>query len=63
MFVVLFALWLTTLASPVYCEYRYIYGLIICVPLYLALAVMLPCRPREQVSTDAIAESLKEKIK
>ena len=59
----LFALWLTTLASPVYCEYRYIYGLIICVPLYLALAVMLPCRQREQVSTDAIGESLKEKIK
>lgn len=32
-------LWLTTLASPVYCEYRYLYGLVVSVPLFLGLAL------------------------
>lgn len=36
---VLAALWLTTLASPVYCEYRYLYGLVVCVPLFVGLAL------------------------
>lgn len=31
--------WLTTLASPVYCEYRYLYGFVISVPLFLGLAL------------------------
>lgn len=31
--------WLTTLASPVYCEYRYLYGLVVSVPLFLGLAL------------------------
>ena len=32
-------LWLTTLASPVYCEYRYMYGFVVCVPLFMGLAL------------------------
>lgn len=32
------ALWLTVLASPVFAEYRYIYGVILCAPVSIALA-------------------------
>lgn len=39
--VIMAMLWLTTLASPVYCEYRYLYGLAVSVPLFLALALGL----------------------
>lgn len=35
----LLGLWLTTLASPVYCEYRYVFGLIISTPLCVLIAV------------------------
>ena len=28
--------WLTILASPVYCEYRYIYSLFVCIPLFIS---------------------------
>jgi len=37
-------LWLTTLASPVFCEYRYLYALVVTVPLFLGLALCLPAR-------------------
>ena len=36
---ILAGLWLTTMASPVYCEYRYMYGFVVCVPLFLGLAL------------------------
>lgn len=39
--VILAMFWLTTLASPVYCEYRYLYGFVLCVPVYLGLAAGL----------------------
>ena len=32
-FIPLFSLWLTALASPVNCEFRYVYGLFLCLPL------------------------------
>jgi len=32
-------LWLTTLASPVYAEYRYIYGLMLCAPVIFVLTL------------------------
>ena len=38
---ILAGLWLTTMASPVYCEYRYMYGFVSCVPLFLGLALGL----------------------
>ena len=41
------ALWLTTLASPVFCEYRYIYGVITSVPLFLCLAIQLSSKNNE----------------
>ncbi len=40
---ILFGLWLTILDGPLYGEYRYLYGLVVCVPYYLGLAVSLPC--------------------
>ena len=40
--------WLTTLASPVFCEYRYLYSIVVCVPLYLGLAI---CVGRKEVKT------------
>lgn len=36
---ILAGLWLTTMASPVYCEYRYMYGFVVCVPLFVGLAL------------------------
>lgn len=30
-------LWLTTIAGPMYCEYRYLYALVVCIPLFLPL--------------------------
>ena len=35
------ALWLTTLASPVFCEYRYIYGMVTSMPMFVCMAIML----------------------
>ena len=32
-YIPIFALWLTTIASPVWCEYRYIYSMFTCIPL------------------------------
>jgi len=32
--------WFTTLASPVYAEYRYVYGVILCAPLILVLIIL-----------------------
>lgn len=34
--------WLTTLASPVNAEHRYLFSLTVCVPIFLALAVWMP---------------------
>lgn len=45
---ILAGLWLTTLASPVYCEYRYMYGFVTCVPLFLGLALGLKNRSRAE---------------
>ena len=36
------ALWLTTLAGPIYCEFRYIYGIYTVMPILVVLAVSLP---------------------
>ena len=38
-FIPIIALWLTTLASPVYAEYRYIYSLFTCLPILLAFSI------------------------
>ena len=37
--IMLVGVWLTTLAAPVFCEYRYLYSFVVCVPLYLCMAV------------------------
>lgn len=34
-YIPILALWLTTIASPVWCEYRYIYGLFTCAPILI----------------------------
>lgn len=35
-------IWLTTLASPVFSEYRYVYSLMLCTPVCLAAALVMP---------------------
>ena len=40
----LWGIWATTLASPVFCEYRYLYSLVVTVPLFLVLALCLEAR-------------------
>ena len=40
----LLGVWLTTLLSPVFAEYRYVYGLILCAPFFLILSVSLPAK-------------------
>ena len=43
----LIALWLTNvIAAPVYCEYRYIYGLIVCNILLISLPIIYKKRER-----------------
>ena len=37
----IFALWLTTLASPVWCEYRYIYSIFTTLPITTILTISL----------------------
>lgn len=36
-FIPILCLWLTTLASPVFCEFRYIYSLFTCLPILLSI--------------------------
>jgi hypothetical protein len=33
-------LWLTTLASPVYCEYRYVYSMFTCLPILISTVIL-----------------------
>ncbi len=50
-FVMLFMLWLTTIASPVYAEYRYFYGVIVAAPVCLAVALaakIVPPMPKKK---------------
>ncbi len=39
-FVPILCLWFTTLASPVFCEFRYIYSLFTCLPILLGLSII-----------------------
>lgn len=36
-FVTMIALWFTTLASPVYCEYRYVFSIFTCIPIFISI--------------------------
>ena len=45
-FILLFMLWLTTIASPVYAEYRYLYGIIVAAPVCLAVALAAKKLPK-----------------
>jgi len=40
LFIPVIILWLTALASPVNCEYRYVYGMFLCVPLLFTAALV-----------------------
>ena len=40
-YVPILALWLTTIASPVWCEYRYIYSMFTCIPILTYLAIVI----------------------
>ncbi len=47
----LIGVWLTTLASPVFCEYRYLYAVVVSVPLFLGLAVCVKNKPAAESMT------------
>ena len=36
-YIIIFILWLTIVASPVFCEYRYAYPMFTALPLYISL--------------------------
>lgn len=38
-FIPIFVLWLTTIASPVFCEFRYVYSIFVCLPLLVGLSI------------------------
>ena len=38
------ALWLTTLASPVHAEYRYLYAAVVCLPLFISVSLTVPSK-------------------
>ena len=40
----LLILWVTTLGAPVFWEYRYLYGLVICVRVVVVTAWVIPCK-------------------
>lgn len=40
-YIPILSLWLTTIASPVWCEYRYIYSMFTCIPLLTVLSISL----------------------
>lgn len=39
-YIPILCLWLTTLASPVFCEFRYIYSLFTCLPILLSFSII-----------------------
>lgn len=52
----LLGIWVTTLASPVYNEYRYVYGVTVCIPLFLLLSLLLSSRERNAAGQAPQAE-------
>ena len=46
-YIPIFSLWLTTIASPVYCEYRYIFGMFTCIPLLTILTISIANREKD----------------
>lgn len=40
-YVPIFILWLTVLASPVFCEFRYLYGMVTCMPILLSMPTLI----------------------
>ena len=47
--IILGTYWLTVLAGPVYCEFRYIFGIYIVMPLLLGLAIALPAQDLAEI--------------
>lgn len=40
-FIPVFGVWLTTIASPVFCEYRYVFSLFTCLPIILSTIIFI----------------------
>ena len=58
-YIPILALWLTTIASPVYCEYRYIFGMFTCVPILTILIVSLANKKEEKIKEVKAIEGVK----
>lgn len=59
-YIPILALWLTTIASPVYCEYRYIFGMFTCIPLLTILTISIANKEKDdvkQIEGTSIVES------
>lgn len=56
-FVPLLALWFTTLASPVFCEYRYIYSIFTCQPVLIAY-VFLYNKNKEEIDENCSTNTM-----
>ncbi len=46
-FIPIFAVWLTTIASPVFCEYRYVFSMVVTLPIIIASVNMKPKENKE----------------
>lgn len=58
-YVPILALWLTTIASPVYCEYRYIFGMFTCIPILTILMLSLANKKEEKIEEIKAIEGVK----
>lgn len=58
-YIPIFALWLTTIASPVYCEYRYIFGMFTCIPILTILMLSMANKNEEKIKEIKAIESAK----
>lgn len=58
-YIPILALWLTTIASPVYCEYRYIFGMFTCIPILTILILSLANKKEDKIEEIKIIEGVK----
>ena len=58
-YIPILALWLTTIASPVYCEYRYIFGMFTCIPILTILILSLANKKEDKIEEIKTIEGVK----
>ena len=61
-YIPILSLWLTTIASPVYCEYRYIFGMFTCIPILTILMISLSNLKEDKENKQKIKEIKESKV-